>query len=236
MSPRVVSGFIAFARSDRGRCCAVCAAPVTAEPQITHHVQPVTAAAECSGSFRLPCPAPHHRVLAAAQADLRRRRTRRSASTTWTTTATSTSCWPTWTPPSSILWNGGGLTFTRQELAADNRARGQHRRLRRRRVAGPDPLPPRQPAEPVAQRSRRRDAHLLAHRGIRSLARAECDRPGGRGPRRRPGPGGGELRRRNRRVLRRLRDRRRRRLLRERRWQAATVRDWCGTRMHWRCC
>ena len=99
--------------------CAVCAVPVTAEPQITHSAQPVAAGAECSGAF-VSHPLPHTTVFSPQRGPIFAGVGSALGLGDLDNDGDIDIVLANLDGPCSILWNGGGLTFTRQELAADN--------------------------------------------------------------------------------------------------------------------
>ena len=99
--------------------CALCAVPVTAEPQITHSAQPVAAAVACSGAF-VSHPLPHTTVLSPRRKPIFAGVGSALGLGDLDNDGDIDIVLANLDGPSSILWNGGGLAFTRQELAADN--------------------------------------------------------------------------------------------------------------------
>ena len=99
--------------------CAACAVAVPAEPPITHDARPVTAGAECSGAFavhRLP----HTTLLSPQRGPIFAGVGSALGLGDLDNDGDIDIVLANLDGASSILWNGGGLAFTRQELAADN--------------------------------------------------------------------------------------------------------------------
>ena len=99
--------------------CAVCAVPVTAEPQITQSAQPVAAAAECGGAF-VSHPLPHTTVFSPQRGPIFAGVGSALGLGDLDNDGDIDIVLANLDGPSSILWNGGALTFSRRELAADN--------------------------------------------------------------------------------------------------------------------
>ena len=99
--------------------CAVCPTLAPAEPQVTHHAQPLAAAAECSGAF-VSHPLPHTTVFSPQRKPIFAGVGSALGLGDLDNDGDIDIVLANLDGPSSILWNGGGLTFTRQELAADN--------------------------------------------------------------------------------------------------------------------
>ncbi len=99
--------------------CAVCAVPVTAEPQITQSAQPVAAGAECSGTF-VSHALPHTTVFSPQRKPIFAGVGSALGVNDLDNDGDIDIVLANLDAPSSILWNDGGLTFKRQELAADN--------------------------------------------------------------------------------------------------------------------
>ena len=99
--------------------CAAGAAPLPAEPQVTHHAQPVAAAAECSGAF-VSHPLPHTTVLSPQRKPIFAGVGSALGLGDLDNDGDIDIVLANLDGPGSILWNNGRLTFTRVELAVDN--------------------------------------------------------------------------------------------------------------------
>ena len=99
--------------------CAMFPTLAPAEPQITHHAQPFAAAAACSGAF-VSHPLPHTTVFSPQRKPIFAGVGSALGVNDLDNDGDLDIVLANLDAPSSILWNGGGLTFTRQELAADN--------------------------------------------------------------------------------------------------------------------
>ena len=99
--------------------CAMYPTLAPAEPQITHHAQPFAAAAACSGAF-VSHPLPHTTVFSPQRKPIFAGVGSALGLGDLDNDGDIDIVLANLDAPSSILWNGGGLTFTRQELAADN--------------------------------------------------------------------------------------------------------------------
>ena len=102
--------------------CAVCAPLAPAEPQVTHRAQPVAAGAECSETF-VSHALPHTTVFSPQRKPIFAGVGSALGVNDLDNDGDIDIVLANLDAPSSILWNTGGLTFARQELAADN-ARG----------------------------------------------------------------------------------------------------------------
>ena len=99
--------------------CAMCPTLAPAEPQVTHRSQPVAAGAECSGAF-VSHPLPHTTVFSPQRKPIFAGVGSALGLNDLDNDGDIDIVLANLDGPSSILWNGGALTFTRQELAADN--------------------------------------------------------------------------------------------------------------------
>ena len=99
--------------------CGVCAPLVWAEPQVTHHVQPVAPGVECSATF-VSHALPHTTVFSPQRKPIFAGVGSALGVNDLDNDGDIDIVLANLDAPSSILWNSGGLTFTRQELAADN--------------------------------------------------------------------------------------------------------------------
>ena len=99
--------------------CAVCAPLAPAEPLVTYGTQPVAAGAECSGTF-VSHPLPHTTVFSPQRKPIFAGVGSALGVNDLDNDGDIDIVLANLDGPSSILWNSGGLTFARQELAADN--------------------------------------------------------------------------------------------------------------------
>ena len=99
--------------------CAICPTLAPAEPQVTHDARPVAAGAECSGAF-VSHPLPHTTVFSPQRKPIFAGVGSALGVNDLDNDGDIDIVLANLDAPSSILWNRGGLTFTRQELAADN--------------------------------------------------------------------------------------------------------------------
>ena len=98
---------------------AVCATRLSAEPQVTRRSQPVAAGAQCSGTF-VSHPLPHTTVFSAQRKPIFAGVGSALGLGDMDNDGDIDVVLANLDGPSSLLWNTGGLTFARQELAADN--------------------------------------------------------------------------------------------------------------------
>ena len=164
--------------------CGVCAPLVWAEPRVTHHVQPVAPGVECSATF-VSHALPHTTVFSPRRKPIFAGVGSALGVNDLDNDGDIDIVLANLDAPSSILWNSGGLTFTRQELAADNARAvnivdfdgdGWHDLILSH---------PGNPPSLWLSSAGLRHAHLHADGGVRPLARAERDGAGGSGPGRR---------------------------------------------------
>ena len=99
--------------------CAVYTAPAAAEPQVTHDAHPVAARVECSGTF-VSHPLPHTTVFSPQRKPIFAGVGSALGVNDLDNDGDIDIVLANLDGPSSLLWNNGGLTFARQELAADN--------------------------------------------------------------------------------------------------------------------
>ena len=99
--------------------CAVCAPLAPAEVAVTHQAQPVTAGAACSGTF-VSHPLPHTTVVSPQRKPIFAGVGSALGVNDLDNDGDIDIVLANLDGPSSILWNGGGLNFSRRELAADN--------------------------------------------------------------------------------------------------------------------
>ena len=98
---------------------AVCATLAPAEVPVSHHAQPVTLAAECSGAF-VSHPLPHTTVFSPQRGPIFAGVGSALGLGDLDNDGDIDIVLANLDGPGSVLWNDGGLIFTRRELAADN--------------------------------------------------------------------------------------------------------------------